>query len=334
MATNRIRVLDGWRCFSILLVIYGHLTTNAPFAPLLPLHGYADLGVSFFFVISGFVICSGLQRETETAGRIAVASFYIRRCFRILPPLAIYLIIMLAFRLAPPQSIIRSALFLCNLTTCELNVTHTWSLAYEEQFYIAFPLALILSMGRRWLFLAAALAWPFLVTLFHALKLGSFPQPFELLLFGVALALYRDEVAVIVQRIGPIGLYIAVPLIFALHGWDSRLAALTMVFVCYPLIAYAVFASTCVRTAIHPILESKPAQYIGLISYGVYLFQQPFTCAQGQSPMFYAMGIVAIFGSAALSYTFIETPLIRLGAKLSAIARSMSAIAVPVDQRF
>jgi peptidoglycan/LPS O-acetylase OafA/YrhL len=320
---SRIAVLDGWRCFSILLVIYGHLARWSSLKHILPFSGYAGLGVAFFFVISGFVICSGLTREFEIYGRVSIGGFYVRRCFRILPSLILFLISVWALKIVPPRSIGNAALFLCNLASCDLKIAHTWSLAYEEQFYILFPIALVLLLTRqqRWPFLALMLAWPVGVSLLYYFKatfLASFLGWFELLLFGATLALYRAEATRIVRYIGPIGLYVAVPLIFAADVSGTRTAILITLFIEYPLIAYALFASTCLRTSLHPILESKPARYLGRISYGIYLFQQPLLCADdGQGPLFYFAAVIGIVLAAAVSYAFIEAPLIRCGARLS-----------------
>jgi peptidoglycan/LPS O-acetylase OafA/YrhL len=67
MTNERIPTLDGLRAVSIALVILGHL------------------GVSIFFVISGFLISSLLVREYEHCGIISLRKFYIRRLFRIFP---------------------------------------------------------------------------------------------------------------------------------------------------------------------------------------------------------------------------------------------------------
>ena len=326
---GRIAVLDGWRCFSILLVMYGHLARWSSIKHVLPFGGYETLGVAFFFVISGSVICSGLTREFESSGRISLGSFYIRRCFRILPPLILFLIAVWAFEVAPPRSVGTAALFLCNFNSCPQKIGHTWSLAYEEQFYILFPIMLILllTFQQRRLLLALALAWPVCVSLlyyFKATELASFLGWFELLIFGATLSLYRAEATRIVRHIGRIGLYVAVPLIFVLFvSGPSRTALLLTFFIEFPLIAYALFASTCLRTSFHPILESKPARYLGRISYGIYLFQQPLLCADdGQGPLFYIAAVIAIVLAAAVSYAFIEAPLIRYGARLSDLIKA------------
>src|SRR5450759_1408558 len=104
MAANpggRIEELDGWRTISIALVIFSHLTLSSNihisdsgqiarlvYVPVLKELGF--LGVKIFFVISGFVICRTLLQERAKLGRISLLGFYIRRFFRIVPPLLLY----------------------------------------------------------------------------------------------------------------------------------------------------------------------------------------------------------------------------------------------------
>lgn len=141
---------------------------------------------------------------------------------------------------------------------------------------------------------------------------------FELLLFGAALALYRVEATRAVQRIGPIGLYVAVPLIFVVWAYGAGMFTPITFFIEFPLITYAVFASTCLKTSLHLFLESTPARYLGRISYGLYLFQQPFLLGDsGHGVRFYIVAVVAIGVLAAVSYAFFEAPLNRFGARLS-----------------
>ena len=212
------------------------------------------LGVAFFFVISGFVICTVLTGEFEKSRRVSIFGFYIRRCFRILPPLILFLIAAWTLEIASPRSIAKAALFLCNLKFCDPNVDHLWSLAYEEQFYILFPivLVLILTFRLRWFLLVLSLAWPiFIVVVLFCFKgeLVAYPMWFELLLFGAALALYRVEATRAVQRIGPIGLYVAVPLIFVVWAYGAGMFTPITFFIEFPPITYAVFASTCLKPA-------------------------------------------------------------------------------------
>src|SRR5579864_2389885 len=80
---NRIASLDGLRALSILFVILGHMYQYVV--------GLSIFGVHIFFVISGYLITTLLQKEYERNGSVSVKDFYRRRCFRILPAAYTYI---------------------------------------------------------------------------------------------------------------------------------------------------------------------------------------------------------------------------------------------------
>src|SRR5688572_14204575 len=82
--SNYIPTLDGWRAVSIIAVIGFHTFAGENWWLLPFKYGYK--GVSIFFGISGYLICSRLLDEQDKHGKINLKSFYIRRVFRILPP--------------------------------------------------------------------------------------------------------------------------------------------------------------------------------------------------------------------------------------------------------
>lgn len=155
--------IDGLRTIAVLPVVFFH----AGFAGFSG--GY--VGVDIFFVISGFLITTILLREAENGG-ISLIRFYERRARRILP--ALFLVILASVPLAwfimyPSQmegfaqSTLAVLFFVSNIffwreddyfgpNAKELPLLHTWSLSVEEQFYILFPLLLILCfwLGRRY----------------------------------------------------------------------------------------------------------------------------------------------------------------------------------------
>src|SRR5580704_10396917 len=93
-----IPTLDGWRALSIGLVIMHHsqIQSNVPIlGPLLQsLAHFGEVGVEFFFAISGLLICTKLLEEESRIGQISVRGFYVRRFFRILPAAIFYLLVI------------------------------------------------------------------------------------------------------------------------------------------------------------------------------------------------------------------------------------------------
>jgi peptidoglycan/LPS O-acetylase OafA/YrhL len=152
--------IDGLRAIAVLAVVFYHagytLNENELFTG-----GY--IGVDIFFVISGYLITSIIYKGLKQ-GNFSFAQFYERRVRRILPALFTVLITCTLFAIAylvPWQlidfsnSALASLLFVSNIyfwkesgyfapATDQMPLLHTWSLAIEEQFYILFPICLIL----------------------------------------------------------------------------------------------------------------------------------------------------------------------------------------------
>jgi peptidoglycan/LPS O-acetylase OafA/YrhL len=166
------REIDGLRALAVLPVLLFHAGFQS-FSG-----GY--IGVDIFFVISGYLITSIILAELQT-GTFSIVKFYERRARRILPALFLVMLVSLPFAwlwITPTglfdfsKSLVAVSLFLSNIlfwkeagyfaTANELKpLLHTWSLAVEEQYYVLFPLFLMLAwrLGRHWivaiLFIAA-----------------------------------------------------------------------------------------------------------------------------------------------------------------------------------
>jgi peptidoglycan/LPS O-acetylase OafA/YrhL len=155
----RIKSLDGWRAISIALVVLGHLV-NYRYGPAEPhLAGLAQylatLGVSVFFVISGYLITS-LSLESEARQPFSAGSFYLRRAFRILPAYAVFVSVIATLSVLdlihqPMAGVAKAAVFACNLPglDCGWFANHSWSLAYEQQFYLLFPALFLVGLYAR-----------------------------------------------------------------------------------------------------------------------------------------------------------------------------------------
>src|SRR5215203_5514786 len=95
---GRVPCLDGLRAVSIILVLLEHssLTHGFPLSRATRLGDLGHIGVSMFFVISGFLITMLLGREWTRAGSISLSGFYWRRALRILPAYLAFLAVIFA----------------------------------------------------------------------------------------------------------------------------------------------------------------------------------------------------------------------------------------------
>ena len=253
---GRLRELDGWRALSVLLVIAHHLGAyqyRSIVAPHLRLaavfNNFGPLGVRVFFVISGFVICRLLIQEEQRTGNVSLKGFYIRRAFRILPPLYLYIaavaLLLSAGLIHETWSGIGSSLFfLYDFVPAKLGgwiVGHTWSLAVEEQFYLTFPAIWILTRKpsrRRAVVLAA-------FTLFAAWNLcaasfswNQFTDPntrggFSCICWGVVLASFETHARAVARKTPLVAVApLALALLWHPAGYASSRSALFAVSIC------------------------------------------------------------------------------------------------------
>ena len=155
------RDIEGLRAVAVLLVVAYHCG--------LPVVGGGYVGVDVFFVISGFLITGLLLREARRTGRVSIPRFYARRALRLLPASTVVVVATVAASALwlPPlrlSEIVSDALHtsiyamnwrLAVVGTDYLSaesapspLQHFWSLAVEEQFYLVWPLLLLLVMRR------------------------------------------------------------------------------------------------------------------------------------------------------------------------------------------
>lgn len=139
--------LDGLRGLAIVLVLANH--TGVPYT------GRAGtVGVTAFFVLSGFLITRLLVEEYDRIGAVSLPLFYARRGLRLLPAMLAYLGVTTAVALRygqPLDQLVYAALYVSNIARSvgvDMRLApHTWSLAMEEQFYILWPLLLVVMMS-------------------------------------------------------------------------------------------------------------------------------------------------------------------------------------------
>ena len=173
--TGYLPTLDGWRAIAIVAVLLDHAVGYSwlrQYPKLVSFTHTGPNGVSLFFAISGFLICSRLLEEDRAFGQISLRGFYIRRVCRILPPALFYLIVIGVFSLCGLITVMpwdwwSSVLFFRNYLPPAwispghgVYTVHYWSLAVEEHFYLLWPAALVLlgKVRARWFALSLAIS--------------------------------------------------------------------------------------------------------------------------------------------------------------------------------
>ena len=149
MRLGHLRALDGLRGIAILGVIGMHLFNE-------PSGGF--YGVDLFFVLSGFLITTLLLEEWDKTGGVSLPGFYRRRAYRLLPALFTVLALWVIVTRASPRGFEQAAaggFYIANIVNAlgsnllgGTPLVVFWSLAQEEQFYLLWPLVLILLLKR------------------------------------------------------------------------------------------------------------------------------------------------------------------------------------------
>ncbi len=263
----RLPVLDGWRACSILAVLACHML------PLGPAHWRLNvaagcMGMSIFFTLSGFLITSTLYFHPS------VRDFIIRRLFRILPVVFLFVLIVLPFAHASAATWRATLLFYANLPPYHLLplTDHLWSLCLEVQFYAAIAVLFLLFRQRSLALL------PFLcvaVTL-NRMRLHEMPDIATLsriddILSGAALAyLFHSRFSVALRR-ALVHLPPAIPLVLLCLACHPAFPLLNQF---RPYFAAAMVGATLFHdgTVWKRVLESKPLAYIASISYALYIW--------------------------------------------------------------
>lgn len=342
MSNGRIQHIDVWRCIAITLVIISHLVRYLDpwYQEALPdvltaVRKAGALGVQIFFCISGFVICRGMMREAEESGTINMRSFYIRRAYRILPPLTVYLLCIAilnyfgVFDLSIVQ-FMKAAAFLCNFRefgpSCPWEIGHTWSLAYEEQFYLVFPLLFIFGRYLRTssvVLKTICFAVPlFLLALVWRNSTVTTYLGFMLfMLAGCFFALYWKKLEPMLANMPVLGWGAIALLVLAIGLLPQpdplkRLYALALP----GLICIVVFGTPIHHASIRSFFVNQRLAHLGRISYGIYLWQQLATANYGfSSPLMIALTLAGLTVVLAhYSYQLFELPLIKRGSAVAA----------------
>ena len=285
--------LDGLRAVAVVLVMLSH--AGGPWG------NGGNAGVTAFFVLSGFLITGILQAELVRTGRIELMAFYRRRIRRLAPALLVLLAVVLPVWMLAGGStervlpIVGSLLYVNNwLAVTGLNMEplpHTWSLAIEEQFYLLWPVALVVLKPRRALVVALALAAG--SALARLAAEGSFEYFSTLtradaILVGSALALLGRAALPPVMTV--VGILALVAISFSDLSHDAAIAL------------SIVAASGVVMSRLPALGRLAP---IGRRAYSLYLWNWPLTLLFGPVGFFLTIPVAEV------SYRVAERPFMR-----------------------
>jgi peptidoglycan/LPS O-acetylase OafA/YrhL len=360
--SKTIPSLYGLRAISILLVILSHCflrarSHNLATKLLLALAGNGSVGVSIFFVISGFLITILLLKERSRFGSIDISDFYLRRVFRILPAFLLYIwataCLASAGVLAIPLQQFWHALTFTMDYVPEKNwfLGHVWSLSVEEQFYLIWPLLVVLCSRKVLAFIASAviLLGPFIRMADRLLLPGTrFEIEYmghtraDMLMFGCLIALYfeHDRLHALLKKSNAFG----VPAVSALFLFiispllELRFGGIYIKTVGYTLQGLSIslimlYLVTRPNSISGRVFNSSIAIHIGAISYSLYLWQELFIGFRqfGFVSTFLRIGAAFLLGEA--SYFFVESPMLRLKRRLSHERPTVPAISEVVSHQ-
>ncbi len=285
--------LDGIRAIAVVLVILTH--AGLPIA-----NDGGTTGVTAFFVLSGYLITRLLMAEHDATGRIDLRAFYLRRVLRLGPALLLLIAFVgfVGLRVGWPgdwrAGIVASLLYVANWVQVfgyQIDpLGHTWTLAIEEQFYLLWPIVLI--VGGTRVALRLAVVGVVLGALAATVASGDFEYFSTLtrgdaILAGCALGIVQPKAS---TRVGIAGLLLLLAVTYLNLPHDAAT----------PL---SILASGMMVSSTLPALGVLAP--IGRRAYGLYLWNWPMAI------LFGPVGALLTFPIAGLSYRLVERPLSR-----------------------
>ncbi len=338
--------IEGMRTIAVGSVLVAH--AGVPFLA----GGF--VGVDVFFVLSGFLITGLLAREVSRSGRVSLSTFWARRMKRLLPASATVLLFSaaVAYAFLPITQrkdfggdIVSAALYVVNWRLAargvdylaedvgQSPVQHYWSLAVEEQFYVVWPILMLvigLIAARRWRLGAFGVL--------GVVTVASFAYSVQQTAASPATAYFVSTTRIWELGIGALLALGATQverlpgLLRAIGGWAglAMIAYAVLVFddsttwpganALVPTIGAALMMASGLRpTAGSPqrLLSLPPMVWIGGLSYSIYLWHWPILVAvQAERPdlqlRWVVLAMIASIVPAYLSNRFIENP-IRFG---------------------
>ena len=345
--------IEGLRAIAILLVVACHATV--------PGLAGGFVGVDVFYVLSGYLITGLLVQEIRTTGELRFAGFYARRLRRLMPALLLMLAVTCVFGrllLAPADqpeqasAAASAALWVSNFHFAFSNMgyfapgpetnlfLHTWSLGVEEQFYLVWPLLVVIVMGAwegakrapdarrlKWLF-GAIFVISFALSLYwtrHAPHLAFYMMPSRGWQFALGALVFlmvgspqcQPDASVPARRwlplLGWLGLAAILLAAFTINGSMPYPGLRALLPTCGAALVLAAGARGA-SSGVGRILSWRPMQAIGRVSYSWYLWHWPVlllgaVLLDATNGWIRLALVVFSLLLATLSYRYFETPI-------------------------
>lgn len=367
---QRFRGLDGLRALAVLMVIshnYG------PFPGLARAGRFSwftagYVGVTLFFVLSGFLITQRLIAEYRNTGSVALVSFWKRRAFRLLPALFLCLLLLVIENIRTHinaaetvRALVSAVFYVFNLLSVQRNPGNPlggegwgalWSLSVEEQFYVLWPAPLLWAWSREkprttlfgiGVLTAISAAWCTVLWLRHAtfarLYLATDTRAQSLFLgAGLAVAWHcfppiRAHAKRVSRLLGPACALLVLAGIFGSNARPTNSPGWMIGPGLLPvsvLCGFMVLAATEVSTKapISRILNTKAAVAIGQRSYGLYLFHVVSEAYFRNVQGGWLLSFAVTFVLAWVSYAWLEQPIMHWSSARAQSRKTLAVVAV------
>lgn len=322
--------IDGLRAIAVIAVLCSHWIRGF----IYPVN-WGVTGVYLFFVISGYVITRGLLKEQAlNNGKIDLTRFLKNRAIRIWP---IYFITIAAIYFIWPGfkegEVIWHIFFLSDFVFSTPGGTvfpvHFWSLSVEQQYYLLWPLLLIMLRSRLWMACVAMIIispiakWHYAELHNASAVLFSLPSNLNCLAAGSLLAIMEIKISpsALKRATGIIGIFSIVLLGLIIYLKSKTIIIADTIFLSTAFAGLSVSAISWLnqRNSKKFLLTSTPLQYIGKISYGIYIYHLIIGYymityfSPVDDPVLYTASSAGItLMVSAISWKFIEKPLLAL----------------------
>lgn len=299
-----------------------------------------DTGVQMFFCLSGFLITLILLKEKRDTGSIKFRRFYLKRFLRLLPPLLIlyplvFISMLNGWIVSSSSGMFYSVFYIYNFIpnyayTSELG--HTWSLAVEEQFYFTWPFVLAFVSNSRVIkviIFTIVLVSSMLLLMIpefdwsrdYVMKRWFLPAIAPIMIGSLAAVAYSyNKGRVEKMMFSNYAFLIIAALLFTSPLFvPIIIIALAPIIQAFGITLFLLWITCNQESRMVMIMNNRPLNYIGKISYGLYVYQGFFL---GTGPggdievQLFPLNIIMVFLIAIISYELIEKKALRLKNKV------------------